>query len=150
MVLIRSRTFASPSLHHLLRRVGELEQSRRRLVDAGVGRLRRQHDGDQQRERIDVLQFGARRGIGGGKAAERFLDFGFVHCGNSPWAAFHVGFGAAPWAAFDRAALPLRAACFFRFASPVWFWLVWLAGRAMFSPCFPYNERHGYRRQPQR
>ena len=42
-------------LHHLFRRVGRGEQSRRRLVDAGIGRLRRQHHRDQQRERIDVL-----------------------------------------------------------------------------------------------
>ena len=54
-----------------------LQQRRRRLVDAGIGRLRRQHDRDQERERIDILQFAARIGIGGGKAAERFLDLGF-------------------------------------------------------------------------
>src|SRR5580704_4712007 len=42
-------------LDHLLRRIGKLEQRRRRLVDAGVGRLRRQYDRDQQRKRIDVL-----------------------------------------------------------------------------------------------
>ena len=45
---------------HLLRRVGRREQRRRRLVDAGVGRLRRQHHRDQQRERIDVLQLALR------------------------------------------------------------------------------------------
>ena len=63
-------------LDHLLRRVGELEQRRRRLVDAGIRRLRREHDGDQKRERIDVVQLAARLGIGGGKAPERFLDLG--------------------------------------------------------------------------
>ena len=71
---------------HLLRRIGEREQSRRRLVDAGVGRLRRQHDGDQQRERVDVLQFAARRRVGGGETAERFFDLGF-----GPLRQFAVG-----------------------------------------------------------
>src|SRR6516225_7111476 len=61
-------------LDHLLRRIGELEQSRGRFFHAGIGGLRRQHHGDQQRERIDVGQFAARGGIGGGKAAERFGD----------------------------------------------------------------------------
>ena len=59
---------------HLLRRVGEREQRGRRLVDAGIGRLRRQHHRHQQRERIDVLQFALRLRIGGLEAAERFLD----------------------------------------------------------------------------
>ena len=62
-------------LDHLLRRVGELEQGRRRLVDAGIGRLRGKHDRDQQGERVDVLKLAARRRIGGGEAAERFVDF---------------------------------------------------------------------------
>ena len=61
---------------HLLRRVGEREQRRRRLVDAGVGRLRRQHHRDQERERIDVLQLALRLRHRGLKAAERFLDLG--------------------------------------------------------------------------
>ena len=38
---------------HLLRRVGDREQRPRRLVDADVGRLRRQHHGDQQGEGVD-------------------------------------------------------------------------------------------------
>ena len=61
---------------HLLRRVGEREQRRRRLVDAGVGRLRRQHHRDQQRERIDVLQLALRLRHRRLEAAERFLDLG--------------------------------------------------------------------------
>src|SRR3546814_10775018 len=43
-----------------LRRVGDREQFRGRLVDADVGRLRRQHDGDQQFEWRRVAQFGGR------------------------------------------------------------------------------------------
>ena len=61
---------------HLLRRIGEREQGRRRFVDAGIGRLRGQHDSDQERERIDGRKLGARVRIGGGKAAERLLDLG--------------------------------------------------------------------------
>ena len=33
---------------HLLRRVGKREQGRRRLVDAGIGRLRGKHHRDEQ------------------------------------------------------------------------------------------------------
>ncbi len=52
--------------HHFFRRIGQREQSRGRLVDAGIGRLRRQHHRDQQRERIGVLQA---RPFGSGSAA---------------------------------------------------------------------------------
>ena len=45
---------------HLLRRVGHGKQRPRRLVDAGIGRLRRQHHGDQQREGVDVFEFALR------------------------------------------------------------------------------------------
>jgi hypothetical protein len=34
-------------LDHLCRRIGKIEESRRRLVDAGIGRLRRQYNGDK-------------------------------------------------------------------------------------------------------
>jgi hypothetical protein len=61
---------------HLLRRVGGGEQRGRRLVDAGVGRLRREHDRDQQRERIDVLELALGMRLGRLEAAERFLDLG--------------------------------------------------------------------------
>ena len=49
---------------HLLRRVGELEQRRRRLVDPGIGRLRRQHHRDQQRESVGRDELALGLGIG--------------------------------------------------------------------------------------
>ena len=58
---------------HLLRRVGDLEQGARRLVDAGVGRLRRQHDGDEKREGIDVLEFALRFRPLHGEAPKYFM-----------------------------------------------------------------------------
>src|SRR5262249_32946823 len=61
---------------HLFRCVGGGEQRGRRLVDAGVGRLRREHHRDQQRERVDVLKLAFGRGASGLKTAERFLDLG--------------------------------------------------------------------------
>ena len=63
-------------LHHLLRCVGSGEQRGGRLVDTGVGGLRRQHHGDEQRVGIDVLKLGLRLRIGGLEASERLLDFG--------------------------------------------------------------------------
>ena len=64
---------------HLLRRIGDREQRARRAVDAGVGRLRRQHHRDQQRVGVEMLQFALRLGIGVAKAAE-----GLVHLGRRP------------------------------------------------------------------
>ena len=61
---------------HLLRRVGDREQRPRRPVDAGVGRLRRQHDRDQQRIGIEVLEFALRFRIGFAKPAEGFVNLG--------------------------------------------------------------------------
>src|SRR5262249_7710187 len=61
---------------HLFRRVGGGEKRGRRLVDAGVGRLRREHHRDEQRERVDVLELAFGLGAGGLEAAERFLDLG--------------------------------------------------------------------------
>ena len=43
--------------NHLLGRVGDLEQSRRRLVDAFVRCLRRQHHRNQQRILVGVKEF---------------------------------------------------------------------------------------------
>ena len=74
MVLISSRTRSSPSATIFAGVSASGKQRRRRLVDAGIGRLRRQHHRHQQRERIDVLQLALRLRIGGLKAAERFLD----------------------------------------------------------------------------
>ena len=61
---------------HLLRRVGDREQRARRLVDAGVGRLRRQHHGDQQRVGIEMFEFALRLRIGLAKTAEGLVDLG--------------------------------------------------------------------------
>ena len=62
--------------HHLLRRVGDVKQRARRLVDAGVGRLRRQHHGDQQREGVPVLEFALGLRPLHRKAAENLLHLG--------------------------------------------------------------------------
>ena len=55
--------------HHLGRRIGKrFEQRRVVFIDADIGRLRRQHDGDEQRERVDVdLELGARDGLAFGE-----------------------------------------------------------------------------------
>src|SRR5208282_5052180 len=55
---------------HLLWRVGDREQGPRGLVDAGVRRLRRQHDRDQEREGVEVFELALRQGIGGGQSLE--------------------------------------------------------------------------------
>ena len=88
-----ARSGARPHQDHLLRRVGGGEQRRRRLVDAGIGRLRRQHHRDQQGERDDVLQFAARRRVGGRKRRNASSISAFVHCGISPCAGLAVGLG---------------------------------------------------------
>ena len=59
---------------HLRRRVGLGEQRLGRLVDADVGRLRRQHHRDQQRVGIDERELALRLGIGGGEAAVELVD----------------------------------------------------------------------------
>jgi hypothetical protein len=64
---------------HLSRRVGDLKQRARRLVDAGVGRLRRQHHGDQQRVGVEMLQLALRLGICVAKTGE-----GLAHLGRGP------------------------------------------------------------------
>ncbi len=53
-----------------------LEQRPRRLVDPDVGRLRGKHHRDQQLIGIAIGQLGLGRGIGLGKTAEEFEDFG--------------------------------------------------------------------------
>ena len=58
----------------MLRRVGQLEQAARGLVDAGVGRLRGQHHGHQQRIGVDVFQLALGLGVGGREAAENLRD----------------------------------------------------------------------------
>ena len=74
MVLMRSCTPSSPSASIFLGVSATLNRRARRLVDAGVGRLRRQHHGHQQREGIDVFQLALGLGVGGGKAPEDLRD----------------------------------------------------------------------------
>nr|GEU28069.1 hypothetical protein [Tanacetum cinerariifolium] len=76
-----------------LRRVGHRVQLARGLVDAHVGRLRRQQHGDQQFEGRRVFQFGLGVGIGGAEAHEHFVAFGWIHSGWGPLllAAFSAG-----------------------------------------------------------
>ena len=61
MVLICSISAASPSATIFAGVSAIANSGLRRLVDAGVGRLRREHDGDQQREGVDVGELGLRR-----------------------------------------------------------------------------------------
>ncbi len=76
MVLMCSRTLSSPSASIFFRRVRDGEQGARRLVDAGIRRLRREHHGDQQREDIHMLKLALRLRIGGLKPGENCLDLG--------------------------------------------------------------------------
>ena len=77
------------------RRVGVGKESRGRLVHALVGRLRRQHDGDQQLERRRVLELGLRIGIGLAKALEDRAALGRVH-GGLPSRESRPGASGAP------------------------------------------------------
>jgi undecaprenyl-diphosphatase len=61
---------------HLLRRVGQREQAPRRLVDAGIGGLGREHDRDQQREGVEIFELALRLRPDGAEAAEDLADFG--------------------------------------------------------------------------
>ena len=75
----RADEFLQPLLaeiEHLLRRIGDREQGRCRAVDADIGRLRRQHDRDQQRIGVDELEFGLRDRPARRQPAIEFLDFG--------------------------------------------------------------------------
>ena len=81
--MIRSVTPLLAERHHLRGRVGDGEQRRRGLVDAGVGRLRRQHHRDQQREGIDVFELALRLRLGGGETLENRLGPGRFACRDS-------------------------------------------------------------------
>ena len=59
---------------HFGGRIGLRKKGRRRLIDPGVCRLSRKHDGDKQREGVGVIEFAFWLGIGGGEARENFLD----------------------------------------------------------------------------
>ena len=74
MVLMRSRSLSSPSASIFSGVSATREQGRRRLVDAVVGRLRREHHRDQQGEGIDRIEFALGLGIGRAEAAENLLD----------------------------------------------------------------------------
>ena len=116
---------------HLLRRVGEREQRRRRLVDAGIGRLRRQHHRDQQREGIDVLELALGLRVGACEAAERLLDFGLGPLRRRAGVGLRAA-APAPSPALDPAALPLPA----RLSSRLRGWTL--------SPFSPVFSRHHF------
>ena len=116
---------------HFFRRVGGGEQRGRRLVDAGIGRLRRQHDRDQQREGVDVREFAARIGMRSVKAAERFLDIGRRPAFRL-FSASQAGFFASRGDGFDG--------LFRAFAGPfcrAFFW------GSSCGPSCTYTEDHG-------
>ncbi len=64
MVLIQlpHRLFAE--INHFLRRIGDGKQRARRLVDAGVSRLRGQHHCDQQCVGVEMFELSLGLGIG--------------------------------------------------------------------------------------
>ena len=63
-------------VEHRLRRVGGGEEAARRLVDAGIGRLGGEDDGDEERERVGVLELRLRLGEGVRKAGEEGVGLG--------------------------------------------------------------------------
>jgi hypothetical protein len=66
-----------PKVEHVLRRLHDLEQGARRLVDAHIGRLRGQRYRHQQLIGVAEFQLGLRVGVALGQAAEEFEDVGF-------------------------------------------------------------------------
>ena len=68
--------------HHLGRGLDDLEQRRRGAVDADVGRLRREHDGDQQMIDVVVFQLGLGLRHRLLEAGEEFRDDGLLHQGH--------------------------------------------------------------------
>ena len=65
--------------HHLFRRRHLREQRLGRLVDADIGRLRRQDDGDQQGILVDMVQLALRGRPLRLEAAIHLDDIGFLH-----------------------------------------------------------------------
>ena len=59
---------------HLGGRVGEREERGSRFVDPSIGRLRGQHDGDEQREGVFVTEFGLGFRICGGETRKNLFD----------------------------------------------------------------------------
>ena len=80
-------------------------------VDRDVGRLRRQHDGNQQRERIDEGQLAARIGVGLGQrleeAAHLVAASWCVACAVSPW----LGEVLSAWQRLSRAHVRAARVC---------------------------------------
>ena len=76
MVLIKSRTFSSPSTSILAGVSAIANNAPSGLVDAGVGRLSRQHHRDEQRVGVEVLELALGLGIGFAEAHKGFADFG--------------------------------------------------------------------------
>lgn len=64
---------------HFFRGVGFGEQAFCSFVDANIGALGRQDDGDKQRVGIDVFKLGARSWVKAGQRLIKRLDFGFRH-----------------------------------------------------------------------
>jgi uncharacterized membrane protein len=60
---------------HLFRGVGDCKQGWRRLIHAGISRLRGQHHGNKKGKRIDVLKLAFGHRGAGLEAPERFLYF---------------------------------------------------------------------------
>lgn len=84
--MLLERVFAE--IDHLLGRLDVAEQGTGRLVDADIGGLRGQHDGDQQLIVVAIFQFGDRRRIGFGQAAEKVEDLRLIHGGQRPSTPF--------------------------------------------------------------
>ena len=66
--------FILPERDHLFRRVGDFEQSARRLVHARIRRLRREHNRDKQSERIHMLELALWLGFRSTKPTKHFFD----------------------------------------------------------------------------
>ena len=66
---------------HLGRRVGDGEQPPRRLVDADIGRLRREQHRSEQLEHVGVFEFGLGLRVGGLQRREEALDVLRCHRG---------------------------------------------------------------------
>ena len=89
--------FLFAELKHLLRRIGHRKQRARRLVDAGIRCLRREHDRDQQRIGVEMFELALRLRIGFAKPAERLMNFSaqFLACWISLTIASAAAFGSA-------------------------------------------------------
>jgi hypothetical protein len=64
---------------HLRRGWRRREEGARHLVDALVGRLRREHDGDEQLEHARVLELARRLRVGVAQRREERRDVGVLH-----------------------------------------------------------------------